>query len=728
MQRHRLAAKKSTVLRKWKDDPRMTHVQTMLQSVQVRTVQPLEELLQESKLSPQSCVNKQSDVCLRTQDGPPLTSDFANENNSHSFLASMCCGLGTSVTFQQKCLREDNEESRPSSGYFTYSQKKQFLRKTEKRLEDSSSSSDSQKLILLKDSPSCAQGSEGESESCHPDSLEVKMTLPSSEALAQDCDGNRVSASDSLEFMSTLSTCNSSPPSSQTRQDLGRTEPAHVQLEEPHRLSLQALLRKSQAYRRSQRVLRNQAKQMKSQEMTQDQQGDEGVEQSLSDKENNGSPARRSPPQWRSQGATKDRRGADRTNTPKTKVLLGTSLGADRMVQAVRYHYRPPAVLSTLTNVGEGGMSDVLVTHSQNMDHLESSLSGLKVVLSDLQSKLAEDIKPGGLLATGHIKKGDLQDDTLREFPRGEDTEPEPSLSLCGLGTKAVKTQESSGTNPLSRSHMMHHIPSDGSSALTHSCTLPEETSMHTPNTRFHRQPIAQPVYDINAPAGLWFLQGSESLLTSKHLTPEDGAEGHRGVDKVTRRLLMPTAEHTQEEREGTHGGAESGFRLDPGTTRACSYEGRGAQRDEMLGVLHDVRHVQSACLLPDHCCPLLAAAVKGFLTRRLLRTERMEQLVRTFHDTRQFLQAFQEQSPTEDICSREDVLLQQRVALQMCSARYKVYDTFFNLSIMEQMQLITWDRGVARQRHLSQGDLLHPRGQSYLSAATQKSLQRRER
>ncbi|XP_034044633.1 uncharacterized protein LOC117526690 [Thalassophryne amazonica] len=400
--------------------------------------------------------------------------------------------------------------------------------------------------------------------------------------------------------------------------------------------------------------------------MTQDQQGDEGVEQSLSDKENNGFPRQevltaggrkrrshmlwekdrisqrvevlfkelsigktasestrvstrmlsaaaqvsrnlqgpdsrpepsrtifkgpkkhlsvpasklcRSPPQWRSQGATKDRRGADRTNTPKTKVLLGTSLGADRMVQAVRYHYRPPAVLSTLTNVGEGGMSDVLVTHSQNMDHLESSLSGLKVVLSDLQSKLAEDIKPGGLLATGHIKKGDLQDDTLREFPRGEDTEPEPSLSLCGLGTKAVKTQESSGTNPLSRSHMMHHIPSDGSSALTHSCTLPEETSMHTPTHGSTVNPSLNQLYDINAPAGLWFLQGSESLLTSKHLTPEDGAEGHRGVDKVTRRLLMPTAEHTQEEREGTHGGAESGFRLDPGTTRACSYEGRGAQ------------------------------------------------------------------------------------------------------------------------------------------------------
>lgn len=56
--------------------------------------------------------------------------------------------------------------------------------------------------------------------------------------------------------------------------------------EEPYRLSLQALLKKSQEYRRRQRMLRNQAKNTKIQERTQEQPRAEAEEQSSSDKEN----------------------------------------------------------------------------------------------------------------------------------------------------------------------------------------------------------------------------------------------------------------------------------------------------------------------------------------------------------------------------------------------------------------------------------------------------------
>ncbi|KAK5866329.1 hypothetical protein PBY51_020529 [Eleginops maclovinus] len=56
--------------------------------------------------------------------------------------------------------------------------------------------------------------------------------------------------------------------------------------EEPYRMSLQALLKKSQEYRRSQRMLRNQAKSTKMQERTQEQTRARAEEQSLSDKEN----------------------------------------------------------------------------------------------------------------------------------------------------------------------------------------------------------------------------------------------------------------------------------------------------------------------------------------------------------------------------------------------------------------------------------------------------------
>ncbi|CAB1344372.1 unnamed protein product [Coregonus sp. 'balchen'] len=58
---------------------------------------------------------------------------------------------------------------------------------------------------------------------------------------------------------------------------------------------------------------------------------------------------------------------------------------------------------------------------------------------------------------------------------------------------------------------------------------------------------------------------------------------------------------------------------------------------------------------------PLVAAAVKGYLTRRLLRTERVGQLLLTIKDTQQFLQAFQPQSP-----GRQDLVLLERVTLQV--------------------------------------------------------------
>lgn len=125
---------------------------------------------------------------------------------------------------------------------------------------------------------------------------------------------------------------------------------------------------------------------------------------------------------------------------------------------------------------------------------------------------------------------------------------------------------------------------------------------------------------------------------------------------------------------------------------------------------------------VPEHYRPLLVAAMKGFLTRRLLKTERVAQLVRTIRDTCQFLEAFRE------LCSRQDFLLQERVTLQLRAARYEVYDIFFTLSARERMQLISWDRELTRERMLKRqsGYAGHPRGKSSLSAATQKSLERK--
>ncbi|XP_077462129.1 uncharacterized protein cp110 [Stigmatopora argus] len=129
-----------------------------------------------------------------------------------------------------------------------------------------------------------------------------------------------------------------------------------------------------------------------------------------------------------------------------------------------------------------------------------------------------------------------------------------------------------------------------------------------------------------------------------------------------------------------------------------------------------------------QRCLPLLLAAVKGYLTRRLLRTEKVAQLVRTIGDTQQFLQALQLPSPRGEICSKQDRLLQQSVARQLRAARYDIYDIFFSLSAGERMQLISLDRELTKQRVLKRqtGNTRCPKGKSYLPVTTQKLLQKK--
>ncbi|KAK0152929.1 Centriolar coiled-coil protein [Merluccius polli] len=140
-----------------------------------------------------------------------------------------------------------------------------------------------------------------------------------------------------------------------------------------------------------------------------------------------------------------------------------------------------------------------------------------------------------------------------------------------------------------------------------------------------------------------------------------------------------------------------------PGDTATLSV-GVGGGGGGGGGELSDVCFQPVEQSLPERYRPLVAAAVKGFLTRRLLRTDRVEQLRRTAKDTQQFLQAFEQQSPGRgELCSRQDMLLWERVTLQLRSARYELHDVCFSLSAAERMQLISWDRELARDRELKQ-------------------------
>ncbi|XP_062868419.1 centriolar coiled-coil protein of 110 kDa isoform X2 [Trichomycterus rosablanca] len=147
------------------------------------------------------------------------------------------------------------------------------------------------------------------------------------------------------------------------------------------------------------------------------------------------------------------------------------------------------------------------------------------------------------------------------------------------------------------------------------------------------------------------------------------------------------------------------------------------------LSSLSDSFHIlQSRGSLPACHLPLVAAAVKGYLTRRLLRTDRVVQLIRTIKDTRLFLQGFQPPTPGREYSSRQDQALQERVSLQLRSARFELHDLFFSVTPAERMQVISWDRQLARERELRQKESkeLQGRRKSSLSAATRKALERK--
>ncbi|XP_068178727.1 uncharacterized protein cp110 isoform X2 [Antennarius striatus] len=267
--------------------------------------------------------------------------------------------------------------------------------------------------------------------------------------------------------------------------------------------------------------------------------------------------------------------------------------------------------------------------------------------------------------------------------------------------------------------------------------------------------------YDVDTPSGLWSLEETSPDLAlgchrvpEKHLTPESEGEGQGGESKVKRRLLMQGIEDTADASRGGDDAAGPNSTI-PSGAMWCQ-EGRGYQRDkqeelkrvqaDQIRVLQDqhrrqeeellkalaarYRVLQSAsfpsCVSGSHlgdtlsfptlsqrsnprterCRPLLAAVVKGFLTRRLMKTEKVAQLVRTIRDTQQFLQTFQQQSPERgESCSRQDLLLKKRAVIQLRAARYELSDIFFSLTARRRMQLISRDRQALRERECMKKD-----------------------
>nr|XP_031543414.1 centriolar coiled-coil protein of 110 kDa isoform X5 [Vicugna pacos] len=122
-----------------------------------------------------------------------------------------------------------------------------------------------------------------------------------------------------------------------------------------------------------------------------------------------------------------------------------------------------------------------------------------------------------------------------------------------------------------------------------------------------------------------------------------------------------------------------------------------------------------------------ITAVAKGFLTRRLMQTDKLKQLRQTVKDTMEFIRSFQSEAPLKrGVVSAQDASLQERVLAQLRAALYGIHDIFFVMGAAERMSILHHDREARKEKMLRQMDKVRsPR--VALSAATQKSLDRKK-
>lgn len=977
-QREEMSRFREAAERKCKDGSRMSYVQAILHSVHIRKTPTLEELLKESDDFPQtlSSVSGLMSQNIFTEKSLPKLFKPTEETH-HPLTSTTCSALLTSHVQPQKCHRESGNQFHQvshsglnscspnaycqslSSGYDSYMNVENtanatgslevenvFLEKRGDSDEDffNHDSSDTVKKMpdIINYPP--VDGEELErsgQESAFVTDLKEKEN-PESASFIEASSGEDYSAisegtetsclvnqSNSLKVAEAKCGLNDQPKDAPVSICLTPIDTHHVETmqtddedskatEDPYRMSLQTLLKKSQEYRRRQRMLRSHSKNAKILGRAQDQPKSE--EQSLSDKENDewhskGTQLNKSQeksnalsptvdqslkrsfendekseeipdktcltidsqvqdsiltsnsdsydsikinnwvnssgpksvslsvPKWIKNFNKSSDRNANTSPTALEDVKKYRSIPApflckspvsckvkrpsppfDKISQKdtvinnsmnKKHKEEPSNYSSSALNVAaESDVTSVLAKSSQHIDQLEFNLSGLKVLISDLELTLTENVDKSSSQSESQ-QMHPSQNNVVGWF--GDVCPSQENQSLDSIErdsgktlqteqvTDTIKPQEAMITTREKADAQNTRRPSSAKCILSATqrmlipdvfrICLPDATAQNYVSAlsdRSNRLVISKfdpdvshdscstslnQSYDVEAPSELWLQRECGPQRCDKvELTPESGGNDQGVGSKVKRRLQMTDDIQEKGDEQGL-----SVSRPNSSTPKAAArwHEGLDSvkERKEQLRQIHaaQIRALQeehrrqqelllqtskarycllhatslpysmstsrhgdtvtfptlsqpSAGPLPEHHRHLLSAAAKGFLTRRLLKTERVAQLVRTVRDTQQFLKAFHQQSPNKAFWSRQDLMLHERVTLQLRATRYEIYDIFFSLTAGERMQLISMDRDLIRERELRRqngagGQL---RGRSSLSAATQKSLERK--
>ncbi|KAK5639976.1 hypothetical protein RI129_010787 [Pyrocoelia pectoralis] len=101
--------------------------------------------------------------------------------------------------------------------------------------------------------------------------------------------------------------------------------------------------------------------------------------------------------------------------------------------------------------------------------------------------------------------------------------------------------------------------------------------------------------------------------------------------------------------------------------------------------------------LRKEWAATVLTAAARGYLVRRLKRTERVKILIQTIGDT--LMCAMSLHSEQTDRIQPSDVELHRRLIQQISAACYEFHDIFFKLSTSERMEIISLDRQRLKEK-----------------------------
>lgn len=96
-----------------------------------------------------------------------------------------------------------------------------------------------------------------------------------------------------------------------------------------------------------------------------------------------------------------------------------------------------------------------------------------------------------------------------------------------------------------------------------------------------------------------------------------------------------------------------------------------------------------------ERAASIIGAAAKGYLVRRLIRTEKVQTLIQTIKDA--VLCAMDLHK--SDVIEESDVELHRRLIQQLSATCFAFHDVFFLLSVKEQMELIASDRQRKREK-----------------------------